>query len=169
MEETPQRQRTRGSRGRFAEESNPPSRPVLVHLPEPLITALDEFGKKNGTGRGRSIATLLEGILEPPAVPPTPEPAQKDLVRFELVQRTDPLYVQYRKNHYIPDRGVVGQQLQYLIFYGSEVVGIIGGASAVFANQARDEFFGLAEEAEVKTQQLNSIVNNNVFRLEYPV
>ena len=62
----------------------------------------------------------------------------------------------------------MGQQLQYLIFYGSEVVVIIGGASAVFANQARDEFFGLAEEAEVKTQQLNSIVNNNVFRLEYP-
>lgn len=62
----------------------------------------------------------------------------------------------------------MGQQLKYLIFYGSEVVEIIGGASAVFANQARDEFFGLAEEAEVKTQQLNSIVNNNVFRLEYP-
>ena len=62
----------------------------------------------------------------------------------------------------------MGQQLQYLIFYGSEAVGIIGGASAVFANQARDEFFALAEETEVKTQQLNSIVNNNVFRLEYP-
>ena len=62
----------------------------------------------------------------------------------------------------------MGQQLQYLIFYGSEVVVIIGGASAVFANQARDEFFGLAEETEVKTQQPNSIVNNNVFRLEYP-
>ena len=62
----------------------------------------------------------------------------------------------------------MGQQLQYLIFYGSEVVGIISGASAVFANQARDEFFGLAEEVEVETQQLNSIVNNNVFRLEYP-
>ena len=62
----------------------------------------------------------------------------------------------------------MGQQLQYLIFYGSEVVGIIGGASAVFANQARDEFFDLAEDTEVKTQQLNNIVNNNVFRLEYP-
>ena len=62
----------------------------------------------------------------------------------------------------------MGQQLQYLIFYRSKVVGIIGGASAVFANQARDKFFGLPEDAEVKTQQVNSIVNNNVFCLEHP-
>ena len=63
----------------------------------------------------------------------------------------------------------MGQQLQYLVFYGSEVLGIIVGVSTVFANQAQEEFFGLAEDAEVKTQQLNSIVNNTVFRLEYPV
>ena len=62
----------------------------------------------------------------------------------------------------------MGQQLQYLIFFGPEVVGIIGGASAVFANQARDEFFGLTEDAEVKTRQLNSIDNNDVFRLDHP-
>jgi len=168
VEEIPQRQRTRGSRGRFAEESNPPSRPVLVHLPEPLITALDAFGKKNGTGRGRSIATLLEGILESPAVPPTPEPAQKDLVRLELVQRTDPLYVQYRKNHYIPDRGVVGQQLQYLILYETKVIGVIGGSSCVYTNEFRDEFFDLASEKGLRTRQLNSIINNNIFKLDYP-
>ena len=58
--------------------------------------------------------------------------------------------------------------MKYSIFYGSEVVGIIGGASAVFANQTRDEFFGLAEDAEVKIQQLNNVINNNVFLLQYP-
>lgn len=63
----------------------------------------------------------------------------------------------------------MGKQLQYLILYRSEVVGIIGSATEVFANQARDEFFGLAEDAEVKTQQLNIIANNNIFRLEYQV
>ena len=62
----------------------------------------------------------------------------------------------------------MGQQLQYLIFYRSEVIEIIGGASAVFANQSQEEFFCLAEDAEVETQKLKSIVNKNVFRLEYP-
>ena len=49
---------------------------------------------------------------------------------------------------------------------GSEVVGVIGGASAVYANQARDEYFGLSDKKEIKTRQLNSIINNNIFRLE---
>jgi len=88
------------------EEPRPPARPVLVHLPEPLITALDAFGKRNGTGRGRSITTLLNGLLEVSEMPVVTEPARKELVTLELVQRTDPLYVQYRKDHYIPDRGV---------------------------------------------------------------
>ena len=168
MEEFPRRQRTRGHRGRFAEEQNPPARPVLVHLPEPLINALDAFGRKNGTGRGRSITTLLEGILDSPEKPFTPEPARKELVTLELVQRTDPLYVQYRKNHYIPDRGVVGQQLQYLILYGTEIIGVIGGSSCVYTNEFRDQFFKLSTEKELKTRQLNSIINNNIFKLDYP-
>ena len=158
----------RGKGGKFAESSHPPARQVQVSLPEPFIEALDAYGREHGTGRGRSIVKLLEGVLTPSS-PPDPLPvAQRDLVRLELVKSSNPLYQKFRRSHYIPERGAMGQQLQYLIFYGSEVVGIIGGASAVFANQARDEFFGLAEEAEVKTQQLNSIVNNNVFRLKYP-
>ena len=72
-----------------------------------------------GVGGG-SIQTLLKGLLEVPEEPPTPGPAQKDLVRLELVKRTDPIYVQYRKTHYIPDRGV------------------IGGSSAVYTNEFRE-------------------------------
>ena len=49
-----------------------------------------------------------------------------------------------------------------------DVVGVIGGASAVYANQARDEYFGLSDEKELKVRQLNSIVNNNIFRLTVP-
>jgi hypothetical protein len=155
-------------RGRYEEESHPPARPVLVHLPEPLIVALDAFGKRNGTGRGRSITTLLNGILEVSETPVVTEPARKNLVSLELVQRTDPFYVQYRKNHYIPDRGVVGQQLQYLIFYGTEIIGIIGGSSCVYANEFRDEYFTLSDNKDLKTRQLNSIINNNIFKLDYP-
>lgn len=160
--------RERGARGRFVESATPPARKVLISLPEPFLEALDAYGREHGTGRGRSIQKLLEGVLEAPT-PPEPLPkAQKDLVRLELVKRSDPLYQQFRSRHYIPDRGVVGQQLQYLVFYAGEVVGVIGGASAVFTNQARDEFWQFSEDKDTKTRQLNSVINNNIFRLEYP-
>lgn len=160
--------RNRGERGRFAEENTPPARPVLVYLPEPLITALDAFGKEKGTGRGKSIQVLLEGVLEAPEAPSTPDRAVKSKVRLELVKRSDPLYVEYRRKHYIPNQGVVGQQLQYLVFYEGEIVGVIGGSSAVYTNQARDEYWNLSEEKDLKTRQLNSIINNNIFKLDYP-
>ena len=161
----------RGYRGSFTEAEVPPAKRVVVCLPQPFLDALDAYGKTNGTGRGRSITTLLEKVLEVPETPapfaPLLPPADKNLVKLELVKKSDPLYVNWRKDHYIPDRGVVGQQLQYLVFYGNEIAGVIGGASAVYSNQARDEYFGLSDEKELKTRQLNSIVNNNIFRLTY--
>ena len=158
----------RDLKGRFSEGNNPPSKPILIYLPEPLITSLDEFGRKNGTGRGKSIQNLLQGILEPVEEPSIPEVAEKDQVRLELVKSSNPLYVEYRKKHYIPNRGVVGQQLQYLIFYGGDVVGVIGGASAVYTSENRDEYYGLSKEKDLKTRQLNSLINNNIFKLDYP-
>ena len=53
--------RNRDNSGRFSEESTPPSRKVLVCLPEPFIEALDAYGREHGTGRGKSIQALLEG------------------------------------------------------------------------------------------------------------
>ena len=140
----------------------------MVSLAEPLIEALDAYGKEHGTGRGLSLEALLEEVLTVPEVPAPLPSASKDLVRLELVPRSNPLYVAWRKNHYIPDRGVVGQQLQYLVFYGNDVVGVIGGASAVYSNQARDEYFGLSNDKDIKTRQLNSIINNNIFRITAP-
>lgn len=160
--------RTRGKRGRFIASETPPCRQVLVSLPEPFIEALDAYGREHGTGRGKSIQKLLEGVIEPSPAPAPLPPAQKELVSLELVQRTNPLYKQFRSRYYIPDRGLVGQQLLYLVFYGNEVVGVIGGASAVFTNQTRDAFWDLSPDKDTKTRQLNSIVNNCIFRLEYP-
>ena len=146
----------------------------MVCLPEPFLNALDAYGKEHNIGRGKSIQKLLDGVLAvdtPPDAGISPSalpPAQKSLVKLELVQRNDPLYVEWRKNHYIPHRGVVGQQLQYLVFYGDEIAGVIGGASAVFTNQARNDYFGLSDEKDLKAKQLTSIVNNNIFRLTNP-
>ena len=96
------------------------------------------------------------------------EVADKTKVRLELVKTSHPLYVEYRKKHYIPNRGVVGQQLQYLVFYDEKVVGVIGGASAVYKTEERDNYFGLSTDKELKTRQLNSIINNNIFKIDFP-
>ena len=84
------------------------------------------------------------------------------------IKRSNPLYVKYREDHYIEDRGTVGQQIQYLITYGGRDVGVIGGASAVFANEPRDDYFSLSTIKDEKTIQLNSIINNNIFKLDFP-
>ena len=45
---------------------------------------------------------------------------------------------------------------------------MIGGSSAVFTSQARDEYWNFSDDRDTKTRQLNSVINNNIFRLEYP-
>ena len=67
----------RDNKGRFSERDIPPCKPIKVYLPDPLIRALDEYGKKNGTGRGKSLISLLEGILDTPEEPETPDKADK--------------------------------------------------------------------------------------------
>ena len=162
------RHKTRGKNGRFEEGINPPCKQINVSLPAPLIESLDEYGREHGTGRGKSLQRLLEGILEAKEEKIVDEVADKTKVRLELVKTSHPLYVEFRKKHYIPNRGVVGQQMQYLIFYREKVVGVIGGASAVFRTEERDNYFGLSTEKDIKTRQLNSIINNNIFKLDFP-
>lgn len=79
-------------------------------------------------------------------------------------KRTDPTYQEIRNRHYVPNRGCHGQQLHYLIYLDGNVVGIISGASSVWAVKSRDEYFGLSREN--KQVALPSIINNVVFRLE---
>ena len=162
------RHKTRGKYGRFIEGNNPPCKQINVCLPAPLIESLDEYGREHGTGRGKSLQMLLEGILEAKEEKIINEVADKTKVRLELVKTSHPLYVEYRKKHYIPNRGVVGQQLQYLVFYDEKVVGVIGGASAVYKTEERDNYFGLSTDKELKTRQLNSIINNNIFKIDFP-
>jgi hypothetical protein len=79
--------------------------------------------------------------------------------------RNDPRYVEIRDRHYIPNHGTIGRQAHFLIQFKGEVVGIISGASPVYATKPRDEFFGIVGR-EMRDRVLNGIVNNSVFRLE---
>ena len=137
------RHHIRDNSGRFIEGNNPPCKQINVSLPAPLIESLDAYGLEHGTGRGKSLQRLLEGILEVKEPEVVTTLAEKDKVRLELTKTSNPLYIELRKKHYIPNRGVVGQQLQYLIFYDEKVVGVIGGASAVFKTQKRDQYLSL--------------------------
>lgn len=88
---------------------------------------------------------------------------QSDIV-LKKCKRTDPDYQRFRDRHYVPNKGCHGQQLHYLIYANDRLVGIISGASAVYAVKARDNFFGLNKDN--RRAGLNSIINNVVFRLE---
>ena len=81
-----------------------------------------------------------------------------------MCQRTHPAYLSFRERHYIPNNGCHGQQLHYLVLYEGKQIGVISGASAVYGVKARDLFFGI--EHEKRKVQLNSIINNVVYRVE---
>lgn len=83
------------------------------------------------------------------------------LVRCKL---SDPTYQSIRNRHYVSNNGCVGQQFHYLVELRGEVVGIISGASSVWAVKSRDNYFGLTKDN--KYVALPSIINNVVFRLE---
>jgi hypothetical protein len=88
------------------------------------------------------------------------------MLKLIKCKRTHPDYQAIRDRHYVANRGCHGQQMHYLIEYGAHgVVGIISGASSVYAVKSRDLFFGLNKDN--KRIALNSIINNVVFRLEY--
>ena len=88
----------------------------------------------------------------------------KNNLKLIMCKRTDPIYQSIRDRHYVANHSCVGQQIHYLIYLGDAPIGIISGASAVYAVEARDQFFGLNKDNKVG---LNSIIDNVVFRLEY--
>lgn len=110
-------------------------------------------------------------------------------VELLMCQRTHPLYQAFRDRHYISNNGCHGQQLHYLVVINGNLHGVISGASAVFGVKSRDDFFCLGREhdeylscvsaakreegftlskpdSKLKKVQLNSIINNVVYRIE---
>lgn len=67
-------------------------------------------------------------------------------IELTRCKRSNPEYQAIRDRHYIPNRGTFGQQIHYLIKLDGETVGIISGASAVYAVKSRDDYFGLTKE-----------------------
>lgn len=88
--------------------------------------------------------------------------SQIELVRCK---RSDLTYQKIRDEHYVKNHGCIGRQFHYLVKLDGEVVGIISGASPVWACSPRDNFFGIQKEnREIAVG--HHIINNVVFRLE---
>ena len=159
------------SSGRFVPTGEPKPKRVKVDLPDNILAALDDYARERRIGRGRALTELLPKLLSIPEPPPPPVHIHgklKDKVRLVQCRLSDPAYKWIRDRHYIPNNGAIGQQVNYLIHFDQDIVGVISGASAVWGTTARDEFFGVSEDEELRSVQLNGIINNNVFRLEHP-
>lgn len=86
---------------------------------------------------------------------------------LEICKRSDDDYQKIRDRHYVENKGTHGQQVHFKIFDSGELVGIISGASAVYAVASRDNFFRIPSGKDERQKLfLPSIVNNTVFRLE---
>jgi len=85
---------------------------------------------------------------------------------LELIQvkRSDKDYQLIRDRHYVANHGCIGRQLHYNILEDTKVIGIISGASAVWASEHRDKFFKI--NSENRKERINKIIDNVVFRLE---
>lgn len=89
---------------------------------------------------------------------------------LQQVSRENPEYKSIRNQHYVKNHGCIGKQIHYLIFsndlgevFGQKPLGIISGASAVWACKPRDDYFGITKENRVDV--IDKIINNTVFRL----
>lgn len=90
------------------------------------------------------------------------------MIKLEIVRANNYLFQSIRNKHYVENNGTIGRQIHYLIFdtesFGIDPIGIISGASPVYACKARDTYFGITFKNRIK--KLDYIINNTVFRLE---
>jgi hypothetical protein len=91
-------------------------------------------------------------------------PVPRSELYLEVCSANDLRYQDIRQRHYVENQGTHGQQVHFLVWYQGRCVGIISGASAVYATAARDAFFKITKANREKV--LNGIIDNVVFRLE---
>jgi hypothetical protein len=73
------------------------------------------------------------------------------------VPKSHPLFVKWYIEHYPKSKGIVGRQLNYLIYYNGKPVGIISAVSPPLNYKKFRIFFGVTDDKQ--------FVNNGVFRV----
>lgn len=88
-------------------------------------------------------------------------------LKLVAVGQGHPYFKHIRSQHYVKTKRTIGQQIHYLIFYGSELngpIGIISGGSSVYSCKPRDNYFDI--DRINRHDKIKQIINNVVFRLE---
>lgn len=73
------------------------------------------------------------------------------------VQKSHRLYTMWYLEHYPKSKGIVGRQLNYIIYSKGKAIGIIGCASPPYNYKLFRQYFDVDDEKQY--------VNNNVFRI----
>jgi len=85
-------------------------------------------------------------------------------LHLELVKKSNKLFVKWFIEHYPESKGIVGRQLNFLIYRYGRPIGIIGFASPPLNYRKFNFFFGLSGSSSDNAKRF---LNNNVFRIVY--
>lgn len=89
---------------------------------------------------------------------------QNKKIELKLVKKSHKLFVKWFIEHYPKSKGIVGRQLNFLIYAYGKPIGIIGFASPPLNYLKFNEFFEFDKEAK-SSENAKLFLNNNVFRI----
>ena len=78
-------------------------------------------------------------------------------LRLEVVKKSNNLFVKWYIEHYPQSKGIVGRQINYLIYNGHSPIGIISGASPPLNYKIFRNYFNIDNDLQ--------FLNNNVYRI----
>lgn len=87
----------------------------------------------------------------------------KDLCLIR-VKKSNKLFVKWFIEHYPQSKGIVGRQLNYLVYNNGEPIGIIGFASPPLNYKKFNNYFEFNENLQA-SENAKKFLNNNVFRI----
>lgn len=80
-----------------------------------------------------------------------------DGLKLECVKKSNYLFVKWYMEHYPQSKGIVGRQINYLIYYGHSPIGIISVASPPLKYLMFRKYFKVNDDFQ--------FLNNNVYRI----
>lgn len=92
------------------------------------------------------------------------EGLKNEFISLKRVKKSDKLFVKWFVEHYPQSKGIVGRQLNYLIYSYGKPIGIIGFASPPLNYKKFHKYFNLNEKQK-PSENAKLFVNNNIFRI----
>jgi len=90
----------------------------------------------------------------------------KEKIYLKPIKKSNKLFVKWFIEHYPESKGIVGRQINYLIYTYGKPIGIIGFASPPLNYKKFNEYFNL-DVSEKSSENAKLFLNNNVFRIVY--